>query len=164
MEFNQKVYVETSVVSYYTSRPSQDIVVMARQEITREWWTEHLSSFQSYISVLVLNEAKSGDLDAANQRLIAVADMPILEITSEAQYLAEKFIYKKAIPEAFPEDALHIALAAVNGIDFLVTWNFAHINNVVTKKKIASVCEENGYECTILCSPEELLGGHHDEI
>jgi len=153
-----KIYIETSVVSYYTSRPSRDLVTAARQQVTREWWEENRHQFDIYISALILEEAKGGDPIAAEGRLEAVKGIPVLEITGEAEDLAAALVKVGPIPESHPEDALHIALAIINGMDFLVTWNFHHINNAKMKKGIARVAEENGYECPVICSPEELEG------
>ena len=154
----ETVYIETSVVSYYTSRPSRDLVIAARQEITREKWPETLKSFEIYISALVIKEAEQGDSEAAQNRLTAIAKMPILPISDEAERLSSILINDGPIPEQFIEDALHISLAAVNGMDYLLTWNFTHINNAQMKTKIISVVEAEGFQCPTICSPEELLG------
>lgn len=153
-----KIYIETSVVSYYTNCPSRDIVTAARQQVTREWWEESLNQFDTYISALVLEEASGGDPIAAASRLKAIEGMPVLEITDEAEELAAALVKVGLIPESHSEDALHIALAIINGMDFLVTWNFHHINNAKIIKGIAKFAEENGYECPVICSPEELEG------
>ncbi len=153
-----KVYLETSIVSYYTSRPSRDIITAARQQVTREWWEQSRGQFKTYISALVLEEAKGGDPDAAGNRLKALEGIPVLEITDEAEELAVAFVKSGPIPKAHAEDALHIALAVINGMDFLITWNFHHINNARMKKEINGIAEENGYECPVICSPEELEG------
>ncbi len=65
----------------------------------------------------------------------------------------------KAVPAKAPEDALHIALAAVHGADYLLTWNFRHINNAETKRTLIAAVEAAGYECPMICNPEELMGG-----
>ena len=153
-----KIYIETSVISYYTSRPSRDIVTAGRQQITHEWWDENRNQFDIFISALVLEEAKGGDPSAAESRLEALEAIPVLEITSEAENLATSLVKIGTIPEGHSEDALHIALATVNAMDFLLTWNFHHINNKKKKKRIGKVIEENGYECPVICSPDELTG------
>jgi len=154
----QKVYIETSVVSYYMSLPSRDLIIAARQQVTREWWEESRIHFETFISTLVLEESKGGDPIAAERRLDALKGTPVLEITNEAENLAAALIELGAIPENHLEDALHIALAIINGMDFLVTWNFQHLNNARIKKGITKVAEEKGYECPVICSPEELEG------
>ena len=150
-----KIYIETSVVSYYTNRPSRDLVTAARQQVTREWWEESSHRFELYISVSVIEEASGGDTVEAQKRLEALKGIPILGISDEAEILA-KALVAGPIPENYSEDALHIALATVNGMDFLLTWNFHHINNAMMKKQIIKIVENQGYECPVICSPEEL--------
>ena len=150
------VYVETSVISYYTARPSRDIITAARQAVTREWWEDARKRFDLYVSVLVVEEAKAGGTDAARRRLAMIAGLPILEINAIAEELGGRLIKEGGIPSV--EDALHISLAAVHGMDFLLTWNFRHINNAEMKARIGIVIEAAGYECPVICSPEELGG------
>ncbi|MDF0666824.1 MAG: type II toxin-antitoxin system VapC family toxin [Nitrospira sp.] len=152
------VYVETSVISYYAGRPSRDIVTAARQAITQEWWNETRGRYEIYISVLVVEEAKAGDVVAAQRRLDAISGLPILEINDAAESLARRLIEMGLISETSAEDALHIALATVHAMDFLLTWNFRHINNAEAKVRIGAAIEVLGYECPIICSPEELGG------
>lgn len=154
----ETVYIETSVVSYFTSKPARDLVIAGRQEITREKWPKILEFFEVYISALVLQEAEQGDLEAAQKRLNVIKNLHVLAITDEVKKLASILISEGPIPDKDPEDALHIAIATVNGIDYLLTWNFAHINNAQMKSKIISIVEKQGYQCPIICSPEELLG------
>ena len=116
-----KVYLETSVISYLASRPSRDLIVAANQQSTQEWWEKRLSKVDVYISQAVVQEISSGDTDAVTKRLEVIARFPLLEITPEAVQLAERFITEKAIPRQAAEDALHIAVAAVNGINYLLT-------------------------------------------
>lgn len=152
------VYVETSVVSYLAARPSQDIVIAARQAITRQWWQEARLRFEVFISMLVVDEAGAGDAGAAAQRSEAIGGLPVLEVTDAAQALAATLVESGAVPKTSVEDALHIALAAVHGMDFLLTWNFRHINNAETKARVVAAVESAGYECPVICSPEELGG------
>jgi predicted nucleic acid-binding protein len=154
----EAVYIETSVISYYISKPSRDLVIAGRQEITREKWSKILGFFEPHISALVIQEAEQGDQDAAKERLDVISSLPVLSINELAEELASTLIEEGAIPPGEPEDALHIAVAAVNGMDYLLTWNFTHINNAQMKSKITSIIEYHGYECPIICSPEELLG------
>lgn len=149
-------YIETSIISYYTARPSRNIIMAGHQQITRKWWDKYQTKFDITISVLVLEEAKGGDPNAVKKRLDAVKKFPVLEISDPAEFLASDLIKLGAIPIKYPEDALHIALAAVNGIDFLLTWNFKHINNAQMKFKIRKIIEKHGYECPVICTPEEF--------
>lgn len=156
------VYIESSIISYLTARASRDLVVAARQTITADWWVRHRPNYEAYISALVEEEISAGDEAAANQRLQAVAGMASVAITQQAQELATKLITEKAVPTNSVEDALHIAIAATQGTEFLLTWNFKHINNAETKALIAKVIEAAGFVCPILCSPEELGGFFHE--
>jgi predicted nucleic acid-binding protein len=153
----KNVYIETTVVSYLTAKPSRDIMIAGHQEATRELWTALSSKYESYVSALVFEETGRGDPTQAQMRLSAIAHFPMLDIDDESKSLAEKIIIKKGIPSEYPEDALHIAVAAVNGIDVIITWNFAHLNNPFTRKKVRKIIEAEGYICPEICSPEELL-------
>ncbi|MGA2797010.1 MAG: type II toxin-antitoxin system VapC family toxin [Thermoguttaceae bacterium] len=153
----KSVYVETTIVSYYAARPSRDVIVAARQEATRELWPRFFSGYECYISVLVSEEIGKGDEDQAALRLQDILAFQMLEIDKAARNLALKIIKGRGIPEEYPEDAFHIALAAVNGIDVLVTWNFAHLNNPFTRMMVRQIVENAGYQCPEICSPDELL-------
>jgi len=153
----KSVYIETTVVSYYTARPSRDVIVAARQEATRDLWPKLFLEYESCVSVLVQEEAGKGDADQATLRLQAIKALPVLDINDAARMLALKIIEDRGIPEEYPEDAFHIAVAAVNGMDVLVTWNFAHLNNPFTRLMVRQIVENAGYECPEICSPDELL-------
>jgi predicted nucleic acid-binding protein len=152
----ESVYIESSVISYLVARPSRDVVITARQTITEIWWRERRVEFELYISALVLQEIARGDAEAAERRLEAVESIPLLATSAEAQSLAEDLVAQGAVPSNSEEDALHIGLAAAGGINFLLTWNFKHINNAHTKTAITDVIESHGFVCPIFCSPEEL--------
>ena len=153
----KSIYVETTIISYFTARPSRDVVAAAHQEATRELWPKLISEYDSYVSVLVREEAGKGDKEQATLRLQAIKIFPMLDVDEAADALALKIIEGRGIPEEYPEDALHIAVAAVNGIDVLVTWNFAHLNNPFTRMMVRQLVENAGYRCPELCSPDELL-------
>ena len=154
----KKIYIETSIISYYTSRPSRDLVIAARQEITREAWPVLVSQFDLYISALVIQEVRRGNKEAAQKRLDVISDFPIIKISDRSRDLAKVFVAKGIIPEKSEEDALHISLACMGGMDFLLTWNFKHLNNAITKSSIVRAIEEHGFQAPEICSPEELIG------
>lgn len=116
-----KTYVETSVISYLTARPSRDHIAAAHQQLTRDWWSKR-ARFDIYVSELVVQKASRGDAVTA-------------------------------------ADALHIALAAVNGMNFLVTWNCTHIANGFILQTVNTLCRGAGFEPPIVCTPEELMEG-----
>jgi predicted nucleic acid-binding protein len=154
-----KVYVETSVISYLTSRPNRDLVIAANQQITQEWWQVRRPQFDLYISQLVIQEASVGDVSAVERRMEELANMSVLEITEDAVRLAEQLVVQGAVPQKVVEDALHIAVATANGMNYLLTWNFKHIANATMRSKIEMVCWTEGYEPPVICSPQELLEG-----
>ena len=155
------VYVETSVISYLAARPSRDVIIAGRQAETHEWWENRRHRFELRISTLVEEEISAGDTAAAQRRLSWVAEIPSLAITDEAKVIARLLISKGTVPAGSEEDALHISIAASQGAEYLLTWNFRHINNAETKDAIVDIIRTSGYECPRLCSPEEL-GGKHD--
>ena len=152
------VYIESSVISYLTARTSRDLISASRQAITADWWQNKLRHYDAYISVLVIEEISAGHPEAASQRLYAVAELPVVGISPTAQTLAGALLAAKAVPANSDRDALHIAIAALQGAEFLLTWNFKHINNAETRALIARVVAEHGLACPVLCSPEELTG------
>jgi len=153
----KRVYVETSVVSYYAARPSRDLLIAGHQEATRQLWPSLGSTYETFISALVYQEAGMGDPDLARRRLGAIGPFRMLAIDDEARILAEKIIEGRGVPAEYPEDALHVAVAAANGIDVIITWNFAHLNNPFTRMIVRQIMENEGYKCPEICSPDELL-------
>lgn len=151
------VYVETSVVSYLTARPSRDVVVAAYQEVTREWWRGATDRFVLYASALVISEAGTGDPDAARDRLDVLRTMPLLEATGEAVELTRTLLDAGAVPRNAGDDAAHIGIAAANGVDYLVTWNFRHIANAAVRSRIEDLCRRSGYRPPVICTPNELV-------
>lgn len=153
-----KAYIETSVISYFTGRGSRDVVIAGRQQSTREFWALLGAELSPHVSALVIKEASQGDAVLAQNRLEVVQDFPVLRTTPEAEHLAQRIMDGRGVPRECPEDALHIAVAAAAGIDFIVTWNFAHINNAFTKMMIRQAVENEGYECPEILSPDAFLG------
>ena len=153
-----QVYIETSVVSYLTARPSRDITLASHQAFTREMW-ECLDNYDAYISELVLSEAGAGNPEAAQLRLNALDGFKKIAIDQDAKDLAAALIEGSAIPASQLEDALHLAVAATNGMHVVITWNFKHLNNPFTRTLVRNIIERQGYVCPELCSPEELLKG-----
>jgi hypothetical protein len=151
------VYVETTIPSYLTAWPSRDVVRAGEQQVTRDWWARR-SEFDLRVSSLVLLECGAGDSDAAALRLAALDGMPVLAQTLEAETLADALLREVPLPAKAAADALHIAVAAVNGVAYLVTWNCTHIANAALRAKIESICRQMGYEPPVICTPKELLG------
>ena len=151
-----KVYLETSVISYLTARPSRDILVAANQQVTQEWWQDRHEDFELYVSQLVQQEISFGDPEAVSNRQKSLGRCMFLDITDESVVLAEKLMDRQTIPRQSPADALHIAIATVHGMDYLLTWNYKHIANAERRAGVELVCRLNGYEPPVICTPIEL--------
>lgn len=145
------------MVSYYVSKPSKNIIIAGHQAATTDFW-DILSNFDLYISEVVIQESSQGDPVMAKKRSDALADFPILDIDNEVRILIKALLEGNAVPEKYPEDALHIAIAARHGIDLIVIWNFRHINNPFTRMTVRRVIENEGFVSPEICSPNELLG------
>ena len=156
MTTKESVYIESSVISYCASRTSRDLIIAARQAITLDWWESKLKQYDIYVSPVVEREISAGDKEAARKRLDLVLEIPSLHVTTEAQEIAEGLLAEQLLPAGCVDDALHIAIATAHGMDYLLTWNFKHINNAETKNRIFYYIQESGYACPVLCSPEEL--------
>jgi hypothetical protein len=153
----ERVYIETTVVSYLTARPSRDVVIAGHQQVTHEWWDTRRVNYELCVSQLVLDEAGAGDTQAAQERLLVLRPMLVLETTAEALDLAKELLRAGALPAKATGDALHIAVAATRAIPFLLTWNCRHMANASMRRVIESVCKAKGFKAPIICTPEELL-------
>ena len=151
-----KIYVETTVISYLTALPSTDLIRAAHQQITRDWW-ERRQRFDLFVSQAVLREVAGGDAEASGRRLTAVEGIRVLAVDTKASQLAERFLVLRVIPAKAAVDAIHIAVAVVNGMDYLLTWNCTHIANAAIRSKIERTCRDRGLEPPIICTPEELM-------
>jgi predicted nucleic acid-binding protein len=155
---SETVYIETSIIGYLTARPSNNLILMANLEATREWWETRRDQFTLYISQVVLDEVARGDAEIATKRLEILRDFPLLEVSEAVQNLAAQFLGKSNLPPKAADDALHIAAATVYGLDYLLTWNCRHIANAQIQKKLAQISLDAGYELPTICTPYELMG------
>jgi predicted nucleic acid-binding protein len=154
----KKVYIETSIFSYLAAKRSANLVAAAWQNITFEWWEIRRHCFECFISQLVMREAMRGDPAAAALRFAFIENVPQLEITNDTVRLAEKILRAHVLPKKATDDALHIAIAAIHGMDYLLTWNCRHINNAEIKPGIRDFIFSKGLRCPEICTPEELTG------
>ncbi len=155
---NHKVYIETSVISYFTGQASRDVVIAGHQQATLDFWALLSGNLSPYVSALVVKESGKGNAKMAKKRLDVIKAFPVLPTTREAEQLTQVIIENHGIPKEYPEDALHIAVATMSGMDFIVTWNFTHRNNPFTKIKIRRIVENAGFECPEIVSPEAFVG------
>lgn len=154
-----KVYVETSVISYLASRLSTNLIVAAHQQLTLTWWEERSKFFALFVSQPVIEESSAGDKNAAAKRMALVRKIDILDISDEVIDLAQHMIHVKAVPKKAVQDAYHVAVSAVHGMDYLLTWNCKHIANAEMRLKIQAACRDQGFTAPVICTPQELSGG-----
>lgn len=155
----ESVYLETTVVSYYTSRPSNDIIVLARQRWTEQWWAEAFERFEIYVSEAVIEEAGAGDPAAASKRLSALKGCTLLDIDEQVGRVYDVYLDRLGIPGKALRDALHLAVASVHSMDYFVTWNCTHIANGETIKRLIALNAELGVSIPVIVTPEELMKG-----
>ncbi|MCK6556641.1 type II toxin-antitoxin system VapC family toxin [Candidatus Binatia bacterium] len=144
-------------MSYLTARKSLDPIAVAHQAVTRRWWRRR-KRFDLYCSQVVVSEAGEGDAQAARRRMAALKGVPSLETSDAVKGLAAALVKAAALPKKATEDALHIALATVHGMDYLLTWNCTHIANAEIRNVVAAVAYDHGYGIPVICTPEELMG------
>ncbi|HTU91679.1 MAG TPA: type II toxin-antitoxin system VapC family toxin [Gemmataceae bacterium] len=154
----ESVYLETTFLSYLVARPSRDLIVAGHQQATHDWWTNRRNEFECYVSQVVLDEASTGDAAEAQKRLAVMSDLPVLEVTEDADSMAQAILSSGALPLRAVRDAAHVAVAAVHKIDYLLTWNCKHLANAQIVRRIVIVCERLGHRMPIICTPEELMG------
>jgi hypothetical protein len=153
----ERLYVETTIFGYLTARTSRDVVTAGHQKTTQLWWNKRREAFALYSSELVVEEISAGDEKEVEQRLSHLPGITLLAFSPEAVALAKALLKRKALPAKAENDALHVALAAVNRMDFLLTWNCRHLANASLRVLIERICKNSGYRCPIICTPEELL-------
>lgn len=151
------IYLETTVISYYTSKPSRDIIVLAHQEITREWWDKALKRYDAFVSEIVIEEAMAGDPEAAKKRLGILKRFSHLDLNPTVEKMAQVYVEKLKIAPRALRDAVHLAVASVHSVDYLLTWNCSHIANGEVIRKLMQINMSHGIKTPVICTPEELM-------
>lgn len=151
------VYLETTIGSVLTARPTRDLIQMALQQLTREWWETRRNVFDLFVSDFVIQEAGRGGRLAARRRLEVIANLKELAVVDEIETLAARLLKETRLPARAKQDALHLACAAVHGVDYLLTWNCTHIANAVIVPEVQRVCASASFSCPQICTPQELM-------
>ena len=152
----EKVYLDTTIPSYIIATPSRDIILLTHQELTREWWEESRENYDLYISDIVILEINGGNREYAQKRSDLLNGIKVLENNSEIEVLVNKYMNHFNFPEKLYRDMYHVAFTVYYKIDFLLTWNFAHLNNAHFKVQLHRFNRKNGYDSPEICNPEEL--------
>jgi hypothetical protein len=153
----RSAYLETTVIGYLAMRSSRDVRVAANQLSTREWWDDRRPDFDIFVSQFVLDECDQGDPTAVAERRIYLNNIPVLDMNDDVEALADVISTELQIPPKARIDAFHISVAAVHGIQFLLTWNCKHIANPENRPKIERACRNRGIEPPLICTPFDLL-------
>ncbi len=115
---NPSAYIETTVVGHLTGRIFDDPIIAGRQKVTGLWWPIAVREYELFVSSVVADECSAGNADAAQERMEIVNSLTFLAISPITDQLAADLIAKHAVPATEPRDALHIAISAVNGIEY----------------------------------------------
>lgn len=157
MASQPRVYVETSVIGFLTSRPSSQLHVASKQRYTYEWWQDWRGSYEVYVSSVVLEEIGRGDASAAAERAEVVKGIPVLRFTSEAVELGKAIKAELGLPDHVEDDAYHMALASVHGMRYLLTWNLKHIANRENTLRLGRFLLDRDLEPPIMVTPQDLI-------
>lgn len=152
-----RAYIESSVPSFYVARPSRQIALLAKQQATRDWWEAGCSGLELVTSLETLDEISRGESEKAKERMDLIADLPVLEVNDHVADIADDLLQSGIVPNKAASDAIHIAIASVHRVEFLVTWNFKHIANPFLRERMRSLITKSGFQMPTMCSPEELL-------
>lgn len=153
-----RVYVETSVISVLAARPSQETILAARQLATHRWWNVDALTLQLFASPLVHDESERGDREMSEARLLILSKLQMLEITDAVVDLADELMRSGIFPAKAADDVLHIAIAAMHNMDYLVTWNCKHLANAHIRRQVERFLRTRGYNIPGICTPDELTG------
>jgi predicted nucleic acid-binding protein len=151
------VYIETTIPSFMTARPSQDVVIAGKQITTRLWWERRAPKFDLFISPLVIEEAALGDAEAAQRRLRVLDGIRVLGFDAQVGRIARRLVSSGVIPQRAASDASHLAVATRHGMEFLLTWNCTHLANAQALPRVEAVLRDMGFEPPVVCTPDELM-------
>ena len=150
------IYIETTIVGYLTARSANDVIFLARQELTRRWW-DRRRKYDLYVSQFVLDEASAGDTTAAAERMALLDGLQLLDAGHpDVDRLADLLIDRHLLPSKARTDAQHVAVATVFGVEYLITWNCRHIANADRLPSIYSTLRGEGFDPPLIVTPEEF--------
>lgn len=154
----EAIYIETTIPSLYVGRPSPRLIEAARQQLTKIWWDEHRQEFELVCSQMVLDECSRGETEMARKRLNLLHDVPLLDLNYDVDRVSSALLSQRVIPARAADDAVHIAVASVHEIDYLLTWNCRHLANPRIWRRISDCLSGIGFRATVICTPEDLIG------
>src|ERR1044071_4611877 len=155
----QSLYLETSVVGAYLDNREP-----FRRDLTIRWWEHELPEYRPAVSLLVARELERVREAHRTADLKLVAPLEEVELTEEAAILAEGSIARGIFHRKYIADALHVAIASVHKIDYLVTWNFGHLANVRRQARIKLFNTAAGFYVPMIVTPEFLVSEATEQV
>src|SRR5947207_4015854 len=113
-----------------------------QRQATEKWWKRAPERFELFVSQFVLEEAGAGDRVASAKRLAVLANLPVLAVSDDVSELAEHLVESRILPAKAADDALHLSISAVHGMEYLLTWNCKHLANSQLRRKIEEACKK----------------------
>lgn len=149
-----KIYLETTMFNYYfdTDREAHKDTVKLFEEIKK-------GTYEAYTSDYVLEELEKAEEPKKSKMLSLIEEynITILEFNEDAEKLADIYVKEGVIPERFRYDGIHIAISAINELDYILSLNFQHINKLKTKTMTDILNKREGYKGVYICSPMEVV-------
>jgi hypothetical protein len=152
----ETIYIETTVVSYLVANPSRDSILAAHQQVTRQWWQDERQRYQCVTSEEVWREAALGDAEMSRRRTEALAGMTVLLVEDAARNLAREILVEMILPPAAASDAVHAAVASLNQVNILLTWNCRHLANPHLLRRLREFMARRALTLPEICTPIEL--------
>lgn len=146
-----RIYADTSAIGGYFDEEFQ--------QVTKRLFDEFLLGNK----ILVLSDLTLKELELAPQNvrevihIIPEEQIEYIFFDEEVEYLSSKYIEEKAVSEKYLLDAQHIALATINHVDVLISWNFKHIVNLRRIQLYNSINLKYGYSLLEIRSPREVI-------
>jgi len=159
-----RIFLETTIPSYITARPSRDVLLLIHQQLTREWWETRRQQHELFTSQLVHDEAATGDAVKASERLALLNQATLLELTDTALAVTRDIVTSRILPADAEVDAAHIAIATAHEMDILLTWNCRHIANAANQHPLQRLAAERGLRLPVICTPDQLMESDYENL
>ncbi len=149
------VYLDTTIPSAYWYE-GRNLLASGRRLLTRQWWDTERRHFSLLVSSVTEAELEEGEFPRQAECLKMVRRLRYLPIVKGAERFANQLLDLQIVPASKPRDALQLAMTTVHDVDYLLTWNYAHLANPVVQERLKKVCEKSAFRCPILVSPETI--------
>jgi hypothetical protein len=162
-EDRKSLYVESTIPSYATARPSKELIAAVRQVMTRDFWEQERHNYDLYVGQSVVDECSKGDGEAVKRRMDFIAGIQVIPNTAEIESLATDYQRLLGIPDRAKTDCIHLAMCVLEHIDYLLTWNCAHLG-FASYLKVREYNDKRGLWTPALVTPESIYGFALEEL